>query len=208
MQARRPRGDQLADLADKYSGGEIRLTVEQNIILPNVDDSALQALLAEPSLNGASRLSVEPGNIVGNLVSCTGAQFCGLAMIETKQNAEYIAKELDKRVAVHRALRIHWTGCPNSCGQVQCADIGLMGAPAKAEIDGKMKAVPGCNIFVGGTIGEDGHLSGGDLGLTPHTKGVPLDEKYLLPALEKIIVEEFGGKKKGLFSKVKSIFSA
>ena len=51
---------------------------------------------------------------------------------------------------------------------------------------------------------------GGDLGLTPHTKGVPLDEKYLLPALEKIIVEEFGGKKKGkgLFSKVKSIFSA
>ena len=114
---------------------------------------------------------------------------------------------LERRLGA-RALRIHWTGCPNSCGQVQCADIGIMGAPAKAEIDGKMKAVPGCNIFVGGTIGEDGHLSGGDLGLTPHTKGIPLDEKYLLPALEKIIVEEFGGKKKGLFSKVKSIFAA
>ena len=112
---------QIADLADKYSGGEIRLTVEQNIILPNVDDSALQALLAEPSLNGASRLSVEPGNIVGNLVSCTGAQFCGLALIETKAPAESTARELQKRVTVPKALRIHWTGCPNSCGQVWAA---------------------------------------------------------------------------------------
>ena len=109
---------QIADLADKYSDGEIRLTVEQNIILPNVDDSALQALLAESSLNGASRLSVEPGNIVGNLVSCTGAQFCGLALIETKAPAESTARELQKRVTVPKALRIHWTGCPNSCGQV------------------------------------------------------------------------------------------
>ena len=201
---------EVADLADTYSAGEVRLTVEQNIILPNVDEAAVAALLKEPALNGDSRLSVDPGHIVGHTVSCTGSQFCGLAIIETKANADKIAKLLDAKLSVDKPLRIHWTGCPNSCGQVQCADIGLMGAPAKAEIDGKMKAVPGCNIFVGGTIGEDGHLSGGDLGLTPHTKGVPLDEKYLLPALEKIIVEEFGGKKKGkgLFSKVKSIFSA
>jgi ferredoxin-nitrite reductase len=109
---------QIADLADRYSGGEVRLTVEQNVILPNVEDSALQALLAEPSLNGASRLSVEPGNIVGNVVSCTGAQFCGLAMIETKGPAEIVSRDLQKRVTVPKALRIHWTGCPNSCGQV------------------------------------------------------------------------------------------
>lgn len=110
---------QIADLADRYSAGEVRLTVEQNVILPNVDDSALQALLAEPSLNGASRLSVEPGNIVGNVVSCTGAQFCGLAMIETKGPAEIVSRDLQKRVTVPKALRIHWTGCPNSCGQVK-----------------------------------------------------------------------------------------
>jgi hypothetical protein len=194
---------QIADLADRYSGGEVRLTVEQNVILPNVEDSALQALLAEPSLNGASRLSVEPGNIVGNVVSCTGAQFCGLAMIETKGPAEIVSRDLQKRVTVPKALRIHWTGCPNSCGQVigltprpasplappmssrspcllpptprsprpsplpspvapkrlrrqaQAADIGLMGGPAKkwSEAEGKMKAVPGCQIFIGGTIG-------------------------------------------------------
>ena len=62
---------QIAELADSYSNGEIRLTVEQNVILPNVDEARVDALLAEPSLNGASRLSANPGHIVGNLVSCT-----------------------------------------------------------------------------------------------------------------------------------------
>ena len=82
----------IADLADKYvPDGEIRLTVEQNVILPNVKEEDVPALLAEPALHGDSRLRVSPGNIVGNPVSCTGAQFCGLAMIETKNNAEAIA---------------------------------------------------------------------------------------------------------------------
>ena len=56
-------------------------------------------------------------------------------------------------------MRIHWTGCPNSCGQVQAADIGLMGGPAKKmNAEGKMKAVPGVKMFLGGTIGEHGEL--------------------------------------------------
>ena len=91
-------------------------------------------------MNGESRLTVTPGKIAGNLVSCTGAQFCGLAMIETKNNAEAIALELDERLSVPRGVRIHWTGCPNSCGQVQAGDIGLMGGPAKKmNAEGKMK---------------------------------------------------------------------
>ena len=82
-------------------------------------------------------------------MSCTGAQFCGLAMIETKNNAEAIAAEVDLRIDVARDVRIHWTGCPNSCGQVQAADIGLMGGPAKKmNAEGKMKAVPGVKVFV------------------------------------------------------------
>ena len=60
----------IADLADSYSHGEIRLTVEQNVILPNVDTAKVDELLAEPAINGNSRLSVNPGHIVGNMVSC------------------------------------------------------------------------------------------------------------------------------------------
>ncbi len=100
----------IADVADKYSDGEIRLTVEQNIILPNVDESKIDELLAEPAFGEDSRLKVNPGMIEGNVVTCTGAQFCSLALIETKANAEDVAKELEKLVDVDRDIRIHWTG--------------------------------------------------------------------------------------------------
>jgi len=179
---------EIAALADKYSAdGEIRLTVEQNVILPNVKDEDLPALLAEPCLHGDSRLRVQPGNIVGNLVSCTGAQFCGLAIIETKSNAELIAEAVQEKVDVSRDVRIHWTGCPNSCGQVQAADIGLMGGPAKkANAEGKMKAVPGVKMFVGGTIGEHGKLQ-----LDSEPEGIPIED--LTPHLVETVVNHFGG---------------
>lgn len=178
---------EIANLADKYSEGEIRLTVEQNIILPNVDEDKIDALLEEPCVGPDSRLDVNPGRIVGNLVSCTGAQFCPLALIETKANAESVVVEVEKRVKVNRGIRIHYTGCPNSCGQVQAADIGIMGAPAKKKDPetGKAMAVPGCKIFVGGTIGEHGHLS-----LEPYTTGIPLED--IVDVLVDILKKEFG----------------
>jgi ferredoxin-nitrite reductase len=106
---------QIADLADTYSGGEIRLTVEQNLILPNVDESAVEQLLAEPALASRSRLKVNPGFIEGNIVSCTGAQFCGLALIETKVHAEALGKKLEELVTLDRPIRIHWTGWYAAC---------------------------------------------------------------------------------------------
>jgi len=183
----------LADVADKYSGGEIRLTVEQNVIFPNVSEEDLDDFLKEECFNGDSRFKANPGFIEGNVVSCTGAEFCGLALIETKALAEDIGKKLEKLVTVDRPIRIHWTGCPNSCGQVQVADIGIMGAPAKKldEESGKMKAVPGCKIFVGGRIGEDAHLA-----MDPSHTGIPLAEDDLLPVLVDILKTEFGAVEK------------
>ena len=65
-------------------------------------------------------------------------------MVETKSLAERVMAKVDALVEAPRPVRVHWTGCPNSCGQVQAADIGLMGAPAKrANAEGKMKAVAG-----------------------------------------------------------------
>ncbi|GMH46247.1 hypothetical protein TrRE_jg6468 [Triparma retinervis] len=185
---------EIADVADKYSGGEVRLTVEQNVILPNVKDEDVTDLLAEPMFGNDKRLKVKSGNIEGGVVSCTGSQFCGLAMIETKQTAERYASILEGLVACDKTVRIHWTGCPNSCGQVQAADIGLMGCPArKVDPDtGKSMAVPGVNIFVGGTIGENGALQ-----MEPDKKGVLVEEETLIPELVEIIVERFGGRRIG-----------
>jgi ferredoxin-nitrite reductase len=181
--------DEIAALADKYSGGEIRFTVEQNVILPNVDNGVIEELLKEPSLGAGKRLSVYPGNIIGGVVSCTGSQFCPLALVETKASIDVITRKLQTLVDLPSPVRIHMTGCPNSCGQVQVADIGLMGAPAKkADASGAMKAVSGVNIFVGGKIGEESQLS-----TEPLMKGIPFNEEDLVPILAKLLVERHGG---------------
>merc|ERR1719331_2319078 len=179
----------VADLADRYSDGEVRLTVEQNFILPNVPADKIDALLEEPALT-MGRLAVDPGNVKGPMVSCTGAQFCPLAIIETKTVAERVMAKVDALVEAPKPVRVHWTGCPNSCGQVQAADIGLMGAPAKrAGEDGKMMAVSGAKIFLGGTIGEGGHLS-----YDPSLTGIPIDDKdEIAETIADLIVENYGG---------------
>ena len=68
----------LARIADVYGSGEIRFTVEQNLIIPNVPDSRLDAFVAEPLLQ---RFSINPDPLTRTLVSCTGAQFCHFALI-------------------------------------------------------------------------------------------------------------------------------
>lgn len=169
----------MADVADRYSGGEMRVTVEQNVIFPNVANDQVAALLAEPLV---AKYPATPGPLAAGLVSCTGAQFCGIALIETKNRAMELVKVLESQLEIPQMVRMHWTGCPNSCAQVQVADIGLMGCPAKK--DGK--AVEGVKIFLGGSIGE-----GAELG-EEVAKGIPADFEDLVPAMTKILVERFG----------------
>jgi ferredoxin-nitrite reductase len=118
----------LARLAEVYGSGEIRLSVEQNLIINNIPDSRLEAFLAEPLLQ---RFSIKPDSLTRGLVSCTGAQFCNFALIETKNRALAMIEALEAELALTRGVRIHWTGCPNSCGQPQVADIGLMGTKVR-----------------------------------------------------------------------------
>ncbi len=167
----------VARMADVYGSGEIRLTVEQNIILPNIPDSRLEAFLKEPLLQ---RFSVNPAPLTRTLVSCTGAQFCNFALIETKNRALAMIKELEAELSFPRSVRIHWTGCPNSCGQPQVADIGLMGT--KARKNGK--AVDGVDLYMGGKVGKDAKLG------SCVKKGIPCED--LKPLLRDLLVEHFG----------------
>jgi hypothetical protein len=92
----------------------------------------------------------QTGPLARGLVACTGAQFCGVGLIETKTRAIDLVEKLEAAYDIPQTVRMHFSGCPNSCGQSQVADIGLMGAPAKK--DGK--AVEGADIFLGGAVGE------------------------------------------------------
>ncbi|NEP17743.1 MAG: ferredoxin--nitrite reductase [Leptolyngbya sp. SIO4C1] len=171
----------LARLAEVYGSGEIRLTVEQNIIIPNIPDSRLEAFLAEPLL---AQFSITPEPLVRSLVSCTGARFCNFALIETKQRALAMAQELDAELEIPQTVRIHWTGCPNSCGQPQVADIGLLGT--KARKDGK--AVEAADVYTGGKVGKDAHLGSRSM------KGVPCED--LKAVLRTMLIEHFGARPK------------
>jgi ferredoxin-nitrite reductase len=168
---------ELARLAEVYGNSELRLTVEQNVIIPNVPDSRLALLLEEPLLN---KFSTQPSALGRSLVSCTGAQFCNFAIIETKHRALALVQELDQELDCPQTVRIHWTGCPNSCGQPQVADIGLMGT--KARKDGK--AVDGVDLYMGGKVGKDAHLG------ECVQKGIPCDD--LKPILHNLLIEKFG----------------
>ncbi|GAB4856742.1 Ferredoxin--nitrite reductase, chloroplastic [Ancistrocladus abbreviatus] len=171
--------DELARLADEYGSGELRITVEQNIIIPNVKNSKVEALLKESLLK--DKFSPEPPLLMKGLVACTGNQFCGQAIIETKARALKVTEEVIRQVSVTKPVRMHWTGCPNSCGQVQVADIGFMGCMARDE---NGKPCEGVDIFLGGRVGYDSHL--GNL----YKKAVPC--KDVVPIVVDILVNKFG----------------
>jgi ferredoxin-nitrite reductase len=168
---------EIARLAEVYGSGEIRLTLEQNVIIPHIPNSRLAIFLTEPLLN---RLTINPEPLTRSLVSCTGAQFCNFALIETKNRALAMVKVLEAELKLTRPVRIHWTGCPNSCGQPQVADIGLMGT--KVRKNGK--AVDGVDIYMGGKVGKDAQLG------TCVIKSVPCED--LLPVLRSLLIEHFG----------------
>jgi ferredoxin-nitrite reductase len=169
----------LARMAEVYGSGEIRFTVEQNLIIPNVPDSRIGPLLKEPLLQ---RFTVNPNYLNRGLVSCTGSQFCGLAIIETKNRALAMIHELEQELIQPRPVRIHWTGCPNSCGQPQVADIGLVGT--KTRKDGQ--AVEAADIWMGGKVGKDAELG------TCVMKAIPCED--LKQVLRDLLIEHFGAK--------------
>jgi ferredoxin-nitrite reductase len=128
------------------------------------------------------------GPLARGLVACTGAQFCGVGLVETKTRAIDMVEKLEAAYAIPDTVRIHFSGCPNSCGQSQVADIGLMGAPAKK--DGK--AVEGVDVFLGGAVGEEAAL--GDKFLKNVAMGDA--DADVLAALGQILEERFGAVKK------------
>jgi ferredoxin-nitrite reductase len=141
--------EELARLADEYGNGEIRFTIGQNAIIPNVRNDGVDDLLEEPLVK---QFSPRPSPFVRGLVACVGTDYCNMALIETKSRAVALSQALKERLGSHGSpLTIHWSGCPAGCGNHQAADIGLRGF--KTKIDGKI--VDAVAIYVGGRTGPN-----------------------------------------------------
>ncbi|MED1437556.1 nitrite/sulfite reductase [Aeribacillus composti] len=146
---------EIARISKKYGNGQIRTCNTQNIVIPNVPDDQVEALLAEEIFQ-KGRITIKPKSFIGYAVSCTGTEFCNLALVETKQRMKTIVEYLDQELELDVPVRMHITGCPNSCGQRQIADIGLQGVLMRTK-DKKM--VDAYEIHVGGTLLDGGRFN-------------------------------------------------
>ncbi|NWK70696.1 nitrite/sulfite reductase [Bacillus paramycoides] len=141
---------EIARIAKQYGNGQIRTCNSQNFIIPNVPPENVEGLLSEPLFEA---ISANPKSFIGHAVSCTGIEYCNLALVETKERLRKIAEYLDTQIALDVPVRIHMVGCPNSCGQRQIADIGLQGVKLKTKEKGIVEAF---EMYVGGTLLDGG----------------------------------------------------
>jgi sulfite reductase (ferredoxin) len=138
----------VAELADRYGNGQVRNTVQQNILLINIPDALVNHVANELNLLG---LPVSVSAFARGTVACTGSEFCKLALTETKGFARWLSQELEERLPdFEEQIKLHITGCPNSCGQHWIADIGIEGK--KTKFNGKM--VDAYYFCVGGSVGQ------------------------------------------------------
>ena len=137
----------LADVAQNYGTGELRLTVWQNLLIPNISDAYVETVKKNLVKMG---FHYKTTAISGGLVACTGNTGCQWASTNTKGQAVLLARYLEKKVQLDRPINMHLTGCPNSCAQHYLGDIGLLGAKVKQGGD----TVEGYHVVMGGGFGD------------------------------------------------------
>jgi ferredoxin-nitrite reductase len=133
----------LAELSDLYGSGEIRLTVWQNFIIPNVPEAYVPTL--QRALEKAG-FGIRQSHIASGVIACTGNAYCKYAQSGTKGHALALIKHLEKKLELDQPVNIHLTGCPNSCAQHYMGDIGLLGTKVQGE--------DGYHVFIGGGFGK------------------------------------------------------
>lgn len=139
----------VAELADRYGKGRVRLTIQQGIVVLDVEQSDTEALV---TALGEWNLEVRPSAFQRGTIACTGIEFCKLALTETKQRSQTIRLEMDKRLpGFDTPITINVNGCPNSCARFQVADIGFKGMVQRGR-DGDEEAF---QVHLGGRMGSD-----------------------------------------------------
>jgi ferredoxin-nitrite reductase len=138
----------LAEIADLYGSGEVRLTVWQNLIIPNISDAYVETVKKAVVKAG---FDWRQSHLRSGLIACTGNSYCKFAASNTKAHALQLAEYLEKKIELDQPINIHLTGCPNSCAQHYMGDIGLLGT--KVKVSGE--TLEGYHVFVGGGFGDN-----------------------------------------------------
>jgi len=124
--------DAVADLADRYSFGEIRVTHEQNLVLADVETSALYALWQRLHELGLATPNV---GLASDIIACPGLDYCALANARSIPVSQRISRQLGDltRLLDIGELKIKISGCINACGHHHVGHIGILGVDKKGE---------------------------------------------------------------------------
>ena len=124
--------DAIAELADRYSFGELRVTHEQNLVLPDVEQRALHALWREAKALGLATPNI---GLITNIIACPGGDFCSLANAVSIPVALAIDERFQDLDYVHDIgeLDLNISGCMNSCGHHHIGHIGILGVDKGGE---------------------------------------------------------------------------
>ena len=179
----------LADLAEAAGSHRIRFTPHQKVVVLDVRDDGLDALLDGASSLG---LTATPSVFRRSTMACTGIEFCKLAIVETKATAARAVAELEGRLSdleplLERPISLHVNGCPNSCARIQVADIGLKGQIVTTD---EGERVPGFQVHLGGGLAGSGAAGGGDeddAGLGRTVRGLKVTAEELAPYVERVV---------------------
>ncbi|GJF24254.1 sulfite reductase [Streptomyces sp. HO565] len=138
----------VADLAEAHGSGRVRTTVEQKMIILDVEQGQVDSLVE--SLE-ALDLSAKPSSFRRGTMACTGIEFCKLAIVETKARGASLIDELERRLPeFDEPISINLNGCPNACARIQTADIGLKG---QLVLNERGEQVEGYQVHLGGALG-------------------------------------------------------
>jgi sulfite reductase (ferredoxin) len=138
----------IADLAQEHGSGRLRTTVEQKMIVLDVEETRVESLVAGLE---ALDLRVNPSPFRRGTMACTGIEYCKIAIVETKARGASLIDELERRLPdFDEPLTINVNGCPNACARIQVADIGLKGQLV-SDADGNQ--VEGFQVHLGGALG-------------------------------------------------------
>jgi ferredoxin-nitrite reductase len=169
----------LADVADKFGTGELRLTVWQNLLIPNIPENRLEEALADIRAAG---LDWTAGTVLRGTVACTGNRGCKYAATDTKAHAVQLADFLDARFKIDQPLNLHVTGCPHSCAQHYIGDIGLLGT--------KVNGAEGYQVVVGGGSDQDRELARELIASVPFSELPPILERLFAAYTERRDAQE------------------
>ena len=124
--------DQVADLADRYSFGELRSSHQQNLVLPDVEQAELFALWQEAKANA---LATPTLGLLTDMICCPGGDFCALANAKSIPVAEAIQVRFDDLDYLHDLgeIDLNISGCMNACGHHHVGNIGVLGVDKKGE---------------------------------------------------------------------------